>query len=142
MIIFRRGMNKARKIAYKASIKDLPIPRVPISIGNFLFHISCSKTAWKGESSMFRICLQAKLKYSGLIITHESLFINSSLSSPITKSIGLNNVLSSTSIPSQASSNCFCISFILVFCLQIHSRQLLPNSCTNLLFPFFFLETT
>ena len=37
---FLSGNRSALIIAYKASIKDLPKPRLAISMGNLLFHIS------------------------------------------------------------------------------------------------------
>ena len=50
------------------SIKDLPKPRLAISIGNFLFHISQSINACDGRICILRMCLQRNEKYSGLTI--------------------------------------------------------------------------
>ena len=98
--IFLPGINKARSIAYKESIKDLPKPREAISIGNFLPHISFSIKACVGSISTFSMCLHIKEKYSGLESIHVSL---TGKSCSVCRLKGLINSDSSTDIFSQAS---------------------------------------
>ena len=70
---FRSGKINALSIEYNDKINDLPKPRLAISMGNFLFHISHRNRACDGKILMLNICLHKNEKYSGLVISQSNL---------------------------------------------------------------------
>ena len=116
IIILRSGINKARSRGYNDNRNDLPIPLLPINMGNLRFHTSCKINACMGDNCMLSTYLHTNEKYSGRIISQAIRSSSWSLSLLWkTKSIGLNKSSSLTSMPSQASSKC--LSFIIMYLL-------------------------
>ena len=75
---FLSGSTSALIIAYRESMKDLPKPRLAMSIGNLLFHISHRNNACEGKMLILNMCLHRKEKYSGLVISQSILYCTSS----------------------------------------------------------------